>query len=155
MNSNHQPLSYVPDDGYTEEGFIKGSPGLHGDLRFEFRPFIAEARSKLLRTQQEMAEEKRDVSIAQALVEHLVSWDLRDAKGGQIKVTVDVARRLKPILFYRLWAILLGTEASDLDPEWDDDEATEQVAIEEIAQAMPAPVGVARETVAEKNSEPG
>jgi len=156
VSDNHQVrLSFVPDDGYTEKGYIKAVPLLHDALRFEFRPFLAEERSKLLREQSELAEEKRDFLIAQAFVAHLVSWDLKDAKGNAIKIDLNIARRLKPALFYRIWAIILGSEASDLDPDWAEDDAAENIEIEKDAHSMPAPIGVAREVLLEKNSDAG
>lgn len=151
---NHQ-LDYVPDDGYTESGFIKAIPGLHGDLRFEFRPFLVEERSRLLRKLENLAQEKQDAIVAKTFTERLKSWDLKDRKGEAVKVSLNAARRLKPQLFYRLWAILLGTDASDVDPEWEAEHILEEAESEIEAADGPAPVGVVKELAAEKNSEPG
>lgn len=154
MNGNHR-LSFVPDDGYTEEGFIKGTPGLHGDLRFTYRPFLVEERSKLLRELESLAQEKQDAIVAKTFTERLTHWNLKDQKGAVVSVSINIARRLKPSLFYRLWAILLGTDASDLDPEWASEQRTDLLESEIEANERPAPVGMVREIAAEKNSESG
>ena len=152
MSGNHQ-LNFVPDDGYTELGFIKATPGLHGDLRFTFRPFLVEERSKLLRQIENLDQEKQDAIVAQTFYERLTQWDLTDQKGTRVPVSLRAARRLKPTLFYRLWAILLGTDASDLDPEWSTEETTDLLESEVEANEGPAPIGVVQEIAAEKNSE--
>lgn len=152
MSGNHQ-LNFVPDDGYTEKGFIKATPGLHGDLRFEYRPFLVGPRSKLLRELESLAQEKQDAILAMTFVDRLTEWDLKDQEGNPVPVTLDKARRLKPSLFYRLWAILLGTDASDLDPEWDNEETADLLESEVEANEGPAPIGVRQEIAAEKNSE--
>ena len=36
----------IPDDGYTEPGFITARPGLHGELRFTFRPILIQDQAK-------------------------------------------------------------------------------------------------------------
>lgn len=154
MNGNHT-LNFVPDDGYTESGFIKAIPGLHGELRFDFRPFLVEERSKLLRELENLAQEKQDAIVAKTFVERLKNWDLKDRDGNAVRVSLGAARRLKPQLFYRLWAILLGTEASDADPEWETQHILEEAENEIEAANSPAPIGVVKETAAEKNSESG
>lgn len=151
MNGNHT-LNFVPDDGYTEKGFIKATPGLHGDLRFEYRPFLVEERSKLLRQLESLAQEKQDAIVAKTFSERITAWDLQDKDGKEIPVSMNVARRLKPSLFYRLWAIILGTDASDLDPEWSNEQKTDLLESEVEANEGPAPIGVVQEIAAEKNS---
>ncbi len=154
MNGNHT-LSFVPDDGYTEKGFIKSIPGLHGDLRFEYRPFLVEERSKLLSGFDKLEQEKQDVIVARTFSERITAWDLQGKDGEEIPICLHIARRLKPALFYRLWAIILGTDASDLDPEWSSEEKTDLLESEIEANEGPAPIDVKREIAAEKNSALG
>lgn len=144
-------LNWVPNDGYTDKGFVKAEAGLHGEFRFTYRPFLVEERGKLLRQVESMPQEKQDAKGATELKERLVSWSLVNGKAAAVPISLDVIRRLKPALFYKLYSIVLGTMASDLDPEWE--EATLLENIDAEIDAGPAPIGTVKEANAEKNSD--
>ena len=154
MNNNHQRSCFVPSDGYTEPGYVAELPGIHGAVRFKFRPMRAEVRSRVMDGMKEKKTAEQDAIVAKMLAEHVVEWDLTDAKHQSVPRTVDTVRRLKPKLFYRLWDIVLGFDATDTDPAWGDETLEDHVEdILEVADS-PAPIGTVREARDAKNSEP-
>ncbi len=109
-------LNYI-DDGYTEDGYIAAIPGLHGEFRFTFRPMLVAERSTVLgKHVLDLPESQQDITFAKAMASRLKSWSLVDKNGKPVPINQDVAMRLKPALFRRLFAIIAGTEAADPDP---------------------------------------
>lgn len=152
-NNGRMALDFTPDDGYTEKGYIQAEPGLHGVLRFEYRPFLVDDRSRFMSSLENLSQDKQDLHVAQQLANRLQSWSLTGAKGEPVPVGLSAIRRLKPSIFYKLYSIVLGTLPSDIDPEWSSETLLENVQAE--VDAPPAAIGAQREAVAEKNSEPG
>lgn len=109
-----QLLDYIPE-GYTEEGYIREAPGLHGPVRFTFRPMSVVERAALF-SQRMLAlpEELQDRRCADVLCGQLVSWSVLDAQGEPLALTAENILRLKPALFQRLLAIVSGLEPSDI-----------------------------------------
>lgn len=103
-------LAYIPD-GYTERGFIAAEEGKHPELRFEYRPLLHE---QVVRIDGESARKNgSNEPAAKALAEQLVSWDVKDASGGEVKISSESLMRIRPPLFIKLYAIVAGYRASD------------------------------------------
>lgn len=128
-------LNYIPDDGYTEPGYIDPQPLLHGALRFSFRPMITEERAKLLAAVENMSGDAYDRMAADMMAKKLVEWDLVDAKGEPVPISARIVLRLKPALFNTLYKIMLGFDATDRDPDWQD-ETADLKAAEQYASAL-------------------
>lgn len=110
-------LDYIPD-GYTEGGYISPADGFHGPLRFEFRPMLVDERALLYgEAIKRLPEDAQLKKRAQAVASRIKSWSLLDAAGQAVPVNVDRLLRLKPELFYKLLNVVIGLEASDVDPE--------------------------------------
>lgn len=108
-------LSNFLDDGYTEKSFIRGVPGLFGDLRFEFRPMRLDQRAPVLSKWNKLEADKQTAAMAQFVARQLVSWQLKTAKGHDVPVSAENLMRLRPALQERLVNIVLGIEPADLD----------------------------------------
>lgn len=107
-------LDYIPE-GYTEEGYIREVPGLHGSVRFTFRPMLVVERAALFGQRMlSLSDELQDRRCADVLCGLLVSWSLTDTEGRPLAVTAENILRLKPALFQRMLAIVAGVEPSDL-----------------------------------------
>ncbi len=107
-------LDYIPE-GYTEEGYIREVPGLHGPVRFTFRPMLVVERAALFGQRMlSMPDELQDRRCADVLCGCLVSWSVTDAEGRPLAVTAENILRLKPALFQRMLAIVSGVEPSDM-----------------------------------------
>lgn len=144
-------LNFVPNDGYTEPGYLAPVPGKSLELRFTFRPLLAEERRGLLETMEKMKGGQEAVKVAEVLAEQIKTWDVKDAKGGDVPINVTIMRRVKPSVLWALWGIVAGSDASDLDPQWSDAEK-EVVALNAAdAIAKPAPYVEIREAADEKN----
>lgn len=109
-----QVLDYIPD-GYIEEGYIRGVAGLHGSVRFTFRPMrVVEQATLFGQRMLSLPEELQDRRCADVLCSHLISWSVADANGRPLELTAENILRLKPALFQRLLAIVSGIEPSDI-----------------------------------------
>ena len=138
-------LSYVPSDVYSEAGFITGVPRLYESLRFRFRPFMPSERSKVVSDLDRLPMDKRDLLIAKEMKRHLTEWNLTDAKDSPVALDAATLLKLKPGLFYRLWSVVLGTEAPDVDEGEQTETLIEQLDNEIAAGATGQVVGDVRE----------
>jgi hypothetical protein len=145
-------LNFVPNDGYTEPGYLAAIPGKSVEMRFTFRPLLSEEKRKLLETVEKLKPVQEVVRIAEVLAENIKSWDVVDAKGDAVPVNTTTMRRMKPSIFWTLWKIVAGDEPSDIDPQWTDAEKERVSGDQADAVEMPAPYGESREATDEKNS---
>jgi hypothetical protein len=104
-------------DGYTEQGYIAEVPRLHPAMRFKFRPFLQEDRSRLLNENDKLKAIQATANTAVKLADKLIEWDLKDAAGEPVTKDDKSIRRLKPALYMRLLGIVMGLDASDEDPD--------------------------------------
>jgi hypothetical protein len=150
--------NYIPDDGYTEPGYIAPVAALHSGLRFHFRPLLVAQQSAWDKATSELKGDQWYRKSAETMAGRLKDWDLidvKDAAGGTLAITRDNILRLKPSLFTRLHGILWGSMASDEDPQWGEaekDDATNLASDSSVSEVSP---GVAREVANEKNSGQG
>lgn len=127
-------------DGFTRRGFIKEIPGLHGELRFEYRPMLPEQRNAVRRLAGEAKGDKGDLMLRTAIAEHLVDWSASDDAGKSVKADADGVRRLPPALYDRLYLIVSGMDASDPDPQATiEEESSYAATIRKAAEAGTAP----------------
>lgn len=120
-------------DGCTDRGYIKADPGLHGSLLFHFRPMLPEEQAALAKHLQTQ-EPKRGTQLqAEAMVRKLVDWD-NTIDGVEVPITVDTVRRLRPMLFSRLYLTISGVRPSDPIPgeRSETDEKTGEVTLDDI-----------------------
>ena len=124
--------TYIPD-GYTRSGFIRAIPGLHGQIRFSYRPMLHGKRDSVRNGYQRERGEKGSLLVAGAIADHLVEWvclypeDGPDEllRGKAVKVTVDSVRHLAPPLLDRMFSIVSGMDGSDPEPEAEPEEQKE------------------------------
>jgi len=148
-------LNYTPEDGYTEPGFIRAEEGLHDELRFAFRPVLVEQQAPLVASLETMKPVEKVRKIAQVIAEQVKEWSLTDTDGDPVPVTEQTTRRLKFSIFYRLWGIVLGTEPTDIDPLWSEQQTDEEQAFQLQAAESQTPVGQVKEGAHRKNSNGG
>lgn len=118
----------IINDGYTEKAYLSEVAGIHPEVRFKFRPMLIE---RFLDMEEAFQREKslkvkRQIS-ATYLEEQLVEWDLRDDKDQVVSIKAPLLIRLKPLLYNKIFAIVVGDAATEQDPTWDDEERTEDV----------------------------
>ncbi len=99
------------DDGYTETGYIAARDGMHGELRFTFRPMLSEEVDAVGSVLDQNNVARSHETIRGVLVKHLTSWsDERPINAASVRI-------LKPALWNRLYLIVAGKQASDPDPK--------------------------------------
>jgi hypothetical protein len=112
--------AFLPNDAYYERGFIRDVPGLHPAVRFVYRPMDIR---KVGRMETVFAKEKDQskVYIQQATTivdqKHLIEWDVKDAKGAVLPITVDNLMRIKPMIFIGICAVIMGRGPSDAEDD--------------------------------------
>lgn len=153
------------EDGYTRKGFISGKEK-NGDerpypeLRFEYRPMLYSERRKIMK---KFDQPNQPDIVAGAIAEKLESWDLikpvredRKIVGEEVvEIRKEEILRVHPELMDTLFYIIAGTFASDPDPEWTDEETTENEEDQVAAATTGTDPGVNREGKDSKNSAPG
>lgn len=115
----HYPQSTIPNDHYTERGFIRGVPGVHPDIRFTYRPMTVMALGSLYtaceRLQDYGQRHKLRAEVIVDKAKYLKEWDIPDGKGGVLAVTAANLLRQKPNAYSRIVGIIMGDERSDPD----------------------------------------
>lgn len=138
-------------DGFTRTSFIKEVPGLHGELRFSYRPMLPEERNALRRVIGEAAGDKGNMLLQAALTKHLVDWNATDDQGDAVKISQDGVRRLPPALYDRLYLIVSGIDASDPLPDATEEEESEYAAMLRKAAETGAAPGDLQTAAQQKN----
>ena len=123
------------EDGYTEERYIKAVERMYPEVRFKFRPILAEDRAALIDNAAIASEQdpkKGERVIGQALADHLVEWSLK------LKPVPENIMRLKPSLMVRLsMVILYGRDPGDTDPTKTMDKKLEADATASFSASKP------------------
>jgi hypothetical protein len=144
------------DDGCTERGYVAAVPGLHEAVRFSYRPATTPEQNRLQIGCQKLDAEKALSLRFGFLVQRLVEWDLVDRKSQPApRTTATLERHVKPALFWRLYNIVAGFEASDQDPEATPEAKGTDTDMELRAIMEGLSPGAAREEADEKNSPTG
>ena len=135
-------------DGYTETGFIAAVDGLHGELRFTFRPMLPEEVDEVQAVLDQEHVARSHEIIRGVLVRHIKSWS------DGLPVTADSLRTIRPSLWNRLYLIVSGRQASDPDPKATPQERSSWVN-DVLEAGKTGEVGAVRAERDAKNSEPG
>jgi hypothetical protein len=89
------------DDGQTREGFVAAKAGLHGELKFQFRPALAEERFQFAREND--ADGRAYARRAAKLLEkHVTGWS------SQVALKLDHLLKLHPDVLNAMLDQVLG-----------------------------------------------
>lgn len=141
-------LNIIPD-GYTEEGYVAEVPRLHGALRFRFRPMLPEERDAIDYAIKDKSPGQSHAMYRKALATRIQSWSEKDKDGNDVTVAESAIRNLRPALYDKLYNIVAGYRASDVDPNHE--KATDEVDHELEAAITGQPVGDVRTEANAKN----
>ncbi|HEX3655877.1 MAG TPA: hypothetical protein VHV55_08730 [Pirellulales bacterium] len=104
-------------DTCTLPGYIAAAPGRYPALRFQYRPATMPERAAIVARQHAQPADELAANAAAMLVQKLVSWELAD--GSAIPpLAAESVLALHAELFRKLYLIVLGYEASAVDPAW-------------------------------------
>lgn len=102
-------------DGQTRKGYIAAVERLHDYVRFEYRPMLpATVEAVENRVSNETRPEAVVQCISAAVAKHLESWSETGEKGPH---DVKLCWRLPYPVLNRMYRIIAGIVASDIDPE--------------------------------------
>lgn len=111
-------LGYIPDDGYTIDGYLAEVPRLHRAVRFKFRPMLVRDRTIYYRKVEGLKPEDQDRYRARLLREYLKEWDFKAPDGTTtLPLTADNFLRVGPELFLKLFLVISGVVPFDPDPD--------------------------------------
>ena len=135
------PPAFIAD-GYTTPGFIAEEPGLHPALWIAYRPCVAAENGVIDDAIRKASPARGEMLAAECCAGHVVSWSLDD-----LPIEAATIVRLQPALFSKLFGIVRGSRACDVNPS-DEGEQTEGVS-QELQAALS---GKSVEEVAAGNS---
>lgn len=113
-------------DGFVQPGYLEEIEGLHGEIRFSYKPMIPEKADEIDRQVKALRERgepsKASRLESKTIADQLTDWDLKVAPSE------SACRRLRnPLLRTKLYLIVIGARPSDVDPDWmPSDEANEE-----------------------------
>lgn len=113
----------VLDDGYTESAYLARWPAeldkaaVYEAVRIRFRPATHRERVAFFEASKNRTETENDQRTVALIVRHVQEWDVRNRRGQIAPINTDTVRALKPMLFDRLFNIVLGYDCGDIDPE--------------------------------------
>lgn len=109
-------VSYYPP-GFIKDGRINEVIGLHGSMRFKFKPMRVVKRDECYVTIRENRDkpEVYNAFVALAVAESLTTWDVKD-EGKPVPITArNILDGLPSAQFDKLYEIVNGTRPSDPD----------------------------------------
>jgi hypothetical protein len=141
------------DDGYDEPGFIAEVPRLFPALRFTYRPMLPEQRDFVLRQLNKLTPEQYSLRVCAEIAARVKSWNATGRAGAVVPINVASVRTLWGPLFDRLFAVISGDMASDVDPEASPED--QQRAADDAMQAglQGLPPGIVEELKSLGNSK--
>lgn len=139
-------LAFI-DDGYNKDCLIKAVPGLYPDVRFTFRPATgSESEIIMGQTRREQNDDRNTTFMAQVIAKHVLEWDIKNAKGAQVEITVPNVRKLHPVVFQKVFSSILGlTPSDDASVQSKESQGDSQIMYEALLQ------GTSQEQVEVKN----
>ena len=142
--------AYIPD-GYTTDGFIAEQPRLHPAARFVYRPCVSVENGIIDDAIRKATAARGEMIAAECCAGHLVSWDVVDEAGAPLAVEAVKIVRLQPTLFSKLFGVIRGSRAGDIDPDNVDNRSAEGTS-DELQAAL---AGKTVEEVTAGNSPAG
>lgn len=113
-------------DGYEKQCYIAGVDRLHPEMRLTIRQMLQVDRGKYNKELAKTTGEAVEHEAAKLVQSRLISWDLMNGDGKVAPIRVEWILKLQPMLFSRIYDIVLGHDGGDPDPKAvdppDDDE---------------------------------
>jgi hypothetical protein len=146
-------LNYIPEDGYTEPGYVKALPQVYDSpLRFRFRPPLPEERAEHFDAVEKLGSlQASQLAENTFIAERIAQWDHADTEGKIQEITAVTVGRMKTPLVSKVYGIITGLQPSDIDPLWDEKTKLETVAHSYESAKFAKPVGDVRQGESEKN----
>lgn len=135
----YETSNTIPD-GYTAERFIQGVPGIYSDVRVKCRLMLHSERYVSSDAISRAKPAESSDIIVKFLCKYLKDWDLKGSDGSTVKIGFDTVRLIQPLLIERLYRVISGLDAGDLDPAKTTTEREVNTALEALLEDKPAAV---------------
>lgn len=137
-------------DGFTRDGFIAEVDGLHEAVRFTYRPVLPMERVEHFAKMNGQPDDKAERATMCVVAGKLSSWNVTDHNDKPVQISELNVGRIVP--WNRLYRIVFGLDASDLDPAWSEEQKLKEAELAAAASASGNAPGDEREAQDEKNS---
>lgn len=128
--------SNVIRDGQWRDGYVAARERLHDEIRFRYRPMLAEDVELTEVESSKGDDPRKGVRLIAAQVSQRVgAWSEVDEKGETVPITVETVRRLRYPVLLAIYKIVAGLRASDPDPNNKTEDAEGDLAGDIIRQA--------------------
>lgn len=148
-------LSGFIEDGQEDDAYLAGVEMVYAPLRFTMRPMGRRDTNAHAAATKDKTDDAYDAITNEWLAKKIVSWDLKTRSGKPVSITAENMGRLKQSLHTRLVAVVWGYQASDVDPQWTQEQRDAYGLLVNEAARLGVTVGQLEEAKAEKNSASG
>lgn len=111
-------------DGFTRRAYLAESEGEHQELRFNYRPFLAEEVEEIAGRRDRYQAAGEDVKargeMIKAVNRSLTEWSLKLRNGESVELNLSNIRRLPLVLQTKIYNIVCGFMPTQIDPAWRD-----------------------------------
>lgn len=109
-------------DGFERRAYLSESEGYHQELRFSYRPYLAEQVAEI-EAKKDLHTDRGDAAKARgelikALDGSLRSWSLKLRNGDAIELNLANIRRVPLLLQTKIYNIVTGFAPTEIDPQW-------------------------------------
>lgn len=107
----------VIEDGLDQPGYVAEEFGLHPECRFVYRPMSAEEYEAFDAKANKESPERSRIMVGVLLSKKIRSWSLTDSKGNPAPVNELNCRSMRSLLQIKVYQIIAGMRATDVDPK--------------------------------------
>jgi len=105
------------DDGYTHKSYLKATPRLHDECRFEHRPLTYSEQRQIRDKISAFSGAAYAKVVAELIVRFVTKWDAKDRKGQPVPLKVaNINADVEPVLIEAIASVVLRVSAPDADP---------------------------------------
>jgi len=111
----------IIQDGYTKDGYIGAVPNLHDEVKFKYRPMLAEQVESLSAAVEKAEPAKAALLVASSMCKQLTEWSETFSAPENLPAAINLenVRRLHPLVLAKLRRIVEGISPGDLPPDAD------------------------------------
>jgi hypothetical protein len=106
----------VIEDGLEQEAYIAEEMGLHPECRFSYRPMSPEEFESFDDKVSKESPGRSRAMVGKLLSDKIRKWSLVNSKGLPVAITEYSCRSLRAILQMKIYQIVTGVRATDIDP---------------------------------------
>lgn len=122
--------------GLEQPGYIAEVIGLHGACSFTFDPMAPEQFEQFEELKErEVAKNgaaNGRIMVGQLLSKRIKKWDIVDKDGKPVAITEASCRKIRTAMQSKMYQIIAGIRATDIDPKWIEGDASEFKSLEDL-----------------------